>query len=75
MGVLFDCPELVARVPATLERDLDRNAYRVELSGERLAWVTREGVQQVRFATEPETSLCKRFHVGVLSLLPIEGLL
>jgi hypothetical protein len=61
--------------PLTLERDIDRNAYRLELAGDRLAWVTREGEEQVRFDSEPEASLWKRFKVGVLSWLPIERLL
>lgn len=75
MGVLFDCPELVARLPAKLERDLDRNAYRVELADDRLVWVTRESGREVRFDSEPEASLWKRFKVRMLSWLPIEGLL
>jgi len=49
MGVLFNCPALANRLPETTERDLDRNAYRVELDRNRLAWVTREGDKQVRY--------------------------
>jgi putative cardiolipin synthase len=75
MGVLFDCPGLAKRLPVNTERDIDRNAYRVELVGNRLEWVTREGNNQVRFDSEPETSLWKRIKVSVLSWLPIEGLL
>ena len=36
MGVLFNCPALAKRLPETTERDLDRNAYRVELDRNRL---------------------------------------
>ncbi|MFZ1219569.1 MAG: phospholipase D family protein, partial [Chthoniobacterales bacterium] len=36
MGVLFDCPLLAGRLPQVTERDLARNAYRVELSGNHL---------------------------------------
>jgi putative cardiolipin synthase len=75
MGVLFDCPEFAKRLPEKTERDIDRNAYRVELVGNRLEWVTREGNQEVRFNSEPATSLGKRIKVSVLSWLPIEGLL
>lgn len=75
MGVLFDCPELAKRLPETTERDIARNAYRVELVGDRLVWVTREGDKQVRFDSEPEVGFWKRFKVSVLKLLPIEGLL
>jgi putative cardiolipin synthase len=75
MGVLFDCPELAKLIPEMTERNLERNAYRVELTGRRLTWVTREGDRQVRFNSEPEASLKKRLKVRVLSWLPIEWLL
>jgi cardiolipin synthase C len=75
MGVLFDCPNLVAQLPTKLERSLDRNAYRVELVGNRLVWMTRESGKEVRFDSEPGTNLWKRLKVRMLSLLPIEGLL
>ena len=64
MGVLFDCPELVKRLAETTGRDIDRNAYRVELVGNRLRWVTREGEKQVRFDSEPEASPWKRIKVS-----------
>ena len=75
MGVLFNCPALAKRLPETTERDLDRNAYRVELDRNRLAWVTREGDKHVRYSSEPEASLWHRIQAQVLSWLPIEGLL
>src|SRR4029077_21216152 len=75
MGVLFDCPKLARRLPETLDRDMAQNAYRVELVGNRLGWVTREGGKEVRFSSEPEASIGKRIKVRVLSWLPIEGLL
>ncbi|MES2692939.1 MAG: phospholipase D family protein [Verrucomicrobiota bacterium] len=75
MGVLFDIPELAARLPATLERRIDHDAYRLELADGHLVWVTREGDTEVRYHSEPGASHWKRFKVGVLSLLPIEGLL
>ena len=75
MGVLFDCPALAKRLPEKTERDIDRNAYRVELVGNRLEWVTREGDKEVRYTPSPRPSLWKRIKVRVLSWLPIEGLL
>ena len=75
MGVLFDCPEFAKRLPVNTERDLDRNTYRVELVGNHLEWVTREGNKQVRFDSEPGASLGKRVKVTILSWLPIESLL
>jgi cardiolipin synthase C len=55
MGVLFDCPLLAKRLPAETERKLSRDAYRVELDGNRLIWVTREGDKEVRYHSEPDT--------------------
>ncbi|MES2920372.1 MAG: phospholipase D family protein [Verrucomicrobiota bacterium] len=75
MGVLFDCPELVKQLPETLELDMDRNMYRVELDGGRLVWVTREGDKEVRYTSEPEAGFSKRAKVQVLSWLPIEWML
>ena len=75
MGVFFNCPALARRLPETAERDLGRNAYRVELAGNRLVWVTREGNKQVRYDSEPDTGLWKRIKVQVISWLPIEWLL
>ena len=57
MGVLFDCPALAKRLPEETERDLASSAYRVELDGRRLVWVTREGDKEVRYTSEPDASL------------------
>jgi putative cardiolipin synthase len=75
MGVLFNCPALAKRLPETTERDLDRNAYHVELDHNHLTWVTREGDNYVRYNSEPKASLWNRIQAQVLSWLPIEGLL
>jgi putative cardiolipin synthase len=75
MGVLFDCPTLTKRLPEETERDLARNAYRVELEGNHLVWVTREGDKEVRYNSEPGASFLKRMKVQIFSCLPIEGLL
>ena len=75
MGVLFDCPDLVQRLPEATESNLAHTAYRVELDGRRLVWVAHEGDKEVRYKSEPKTSPRRRFKVRVLSLLPIEWLL
>jgi len=75
MGVLFHCPALAKRLPENTGRNLEHNAYRVELVGHRLEWVTREGDQKVRYYSEPETSLWKRVKAQMISWLPIEWLL
>jgi Phosphatidylserine/phosphatidylglycerophosphate/cardiolipin synthases and related enzymes len=75
MGVVFECPPLAKRLPEENESDLAHTAYRVELDGRRLVWVTHEGDTEVRHTSEPEASLRKRIKVKVLSLLPIEWML
>ena len=75
MGVLFDCPELVKRLPEETEADLAHTAYRLELDGGRLVWVTRERDKEVRYTSEPEAELRKRIKVWCLSWLPIEWML
>jgi len=47
----------------------------VELDGNRLIWVTREGDKEVRYHSEPDTDLMKRIKAQVISWLPIEWLL
>ena len=47
----------------------------MELDGNRLIWVTREGDKEVRYHSEPHTDLMKRIEAGVISWLPIEWLL
>ena len=75
MGVVFECPPLAKRLPEESESDLAHTAYRVELDGRRLVWVTHEGDTEVRYTSEPEASLRKRIKVQVLSWLPIEWML
>jgi putative cardiolipin synthase len=75
MGVLFDCPPLAKRLPEETERNLAHSAYRVELDGKRLVWVTREGDNEVRYTSEPDADFMKRLKAQVISWLPIEWLL
>lgn len=74
MGVLYECPALVKKLPEGMERNLERAAYHVELSGNRLTWTTLEKGKLVRYNSEP-ASAWKRFKVCLLSLLPIESML
>jgi cardiolipin synthase C len=75
MGVLFECPIVAKRLPEETESDLAHTAYRLELDGRRLVWVTHEGDTEVRYTSEPVASRWKRFKVQVLSWLPIEWML
>ena len=75
MGVVFDCPDLVQRLPEETELDLAHTAYRVELDGRRLVWVAHEGDTEVRYTTEPGQPAWTRLKVRMMSWLPIEWLL
>jgi putative cardiolipin synthase len=75
MGVLFDCPPVAKRLPEQTERNLLRNAYRLELDHHRLVWVTHEDGQEVRYTSEPDAGLMKRVKSQVIGWLPIEWLL
>ncbi len=75
MGVVFDCPPLAKRLPGETERELSRNAYRLELDGKRLIWVTSEAGKEVHYHSEPGAGRIKRIKAKVISWLPIEWLL
>jgi putative cardiolipin synthase len=75
MGVLFDCPQLAKRLPELTERNLAENAYRMELEGKRLVWVTHADGKEVRYYSEPDAGLMKRTKARVIGWLPIEWLL
>ena len=66
---------LAKRLPEQTERELPRNAYRVELDRHRLVWVTREGDKEVRYHSESDAGMMKRIKAQVISWLPIEWLL
>jgi putative cardiolipin synthase len=54
------------------------NSYRViletdtEMETERLVWITSIDGKEVRYYSEPETSLWRRFSVWLMGLLPAE---
>ena len=75
MGVVFDCPDLAKRLPEEIESHLAHTAWRVELAGGRLVWVTQEGGNEVRYTTEPDSTAWTRLKVKLMSWLPIEWLL
>jgi putative cardiolipin synthase len=75
MGAFLDSPVLAAGMPAALEPTLATEAYRLELQGNRLIWITQEGGREVRYYHDPATSLWRRLKTGLLGFLPIEGLL
>ena len=75
MGVFLDSQVLASKLPAAVEPILDTEAYRLALEGNRLVWITQEGGREVRYHHEPATSYWRRLKVGLMGILPIEGLL
>lgn len=80
IGVVFESPELAARLATGLEGELGQVAYRLEAVPPPggctecvgLRWVTQENGQTVRLTSEPDAGLGRRLTVVLLSLLPIE---
>ena len=75
MGVLFDCPPLAKRLPEETESDLAHTAYRVELDGRRLVWVTHEGDTGSALHVRARRQSVEALQGQVLSWLPIEWML
>jgi putative cardiolipin synthase len=75
MGVVMSSPELARRLPESVDPDLGDKAYRVQLEGRRLVWVTYKDGQEVRYHNEPEAGFWKRTKATVIGWLPIEGML
>jgi len=73
IGVLIDCAPLASRLPEKLGPALASEAYRVELKGNRLVWVTQEDGRDVRYYNEPATSFGRRVSTWLVGLLPIKG--
>jgi putative cardiolipin synthase len=73
IGVLIDCPALASRLPEMLGSVLATEAYRVELEGNRLVWVTYQDGKEVRYYHEPETSFGRRAMTFLVGLLPIKS--
>lgn len=77
--ILVESPELAAQVLDYMEEGiLPENSYRVMLEtnadtgAERLVWITEIDGEQVRYYTEPEVGLWRRFSTWFIGLFPIE---
>ena len=77
--VLVESPELAGQVLDYMEQGtLPENSYRVmlekdeETGAERLVWITETDGKEVRYYSEPEVGLWRRFSSWFMGLLPIE---
>jgi len=75
IGVLFENPQLASDLVTGLERRLPEVAYRVQFKPGTtdLEWLSREDGAEVRYESEPQASLGRRFSSWFLSWLPIES--
>jgi putative cardiolipin synthase len=77
--ILVESPELATQVMDYMEQGtLPENSYRVMLETdedtgiERLVWITEVDGEEVRYYSEPEVGLWRRFSTWFMGLLPIE---
>ena len=77
--ILVKSAELAAQVLAYMEAGIQpANSYRVILEPEtetrleRLVWITENDGEEVRYYSEPEVGLWKRFSAWFMGLLPVE---
>jgi putative cardiolipin synthase len=76
MGLVIASPELARQVAAAFDADIPRQSWEVRLAEDgSLYWIERTPSGEKRYDSEPGVGLLKRLGVGILSLLPIEGLL
>jgi len=82
IGLLIDSPEFASSLLDHFENRHDRAFYEVRLEpktprkpdGRRqLVWIEQKDGQEIRYATEPETTVWQRFSVGFISLFPVDS--
>jgi putative cardiolipin synthase len=77
--ILVESPALAAQVLAYMEEGIrPENSYRVmletdaETGSKRMVWITEIDGEEVRYYSEPEVGLWRRFSTWFMGLLPIE---
>ena len=73
MGVYFESPEFAESIARDFDEKAIVKAFKVELDGDDLVWVTQENGEELRFENEPNTSWWTRFSTGFLSIFVIES--
>lgn len=74
-GVVIDSSALATEVTRGVERDLAKDAWRVQLVENVLRWSGQQGGVTVVHEREPQAGLWLRLKTRVMSWLPLEGLL
>jgi len=79
--VVIDSAKFAAQILAYMETGIQpKNSYRLILESdksgtEQLVWITENDGDEVRYYSDPEVGLWRRFTTWLVSLLPIEHLL
>jgi putative cardiolipin synthase len=74
MGVYFESPQYAQEIAKSIDKEAMVKAYRVMLTeNDSLQWHTLEEGKEVRFNSEPETTLFQRIKVNLLSLIVPES--
>jgi putative cardiolipin synthase len=81
IGLLFESPEMASQAAAQFLAAVSASAYRLELvpveaaagASRHIEWIEKGNGPEVRFDTEPNAGIWRRFGVWFLSWLPIES--
>ncbi|MBB4844505.1 putative cardiolipin synthase [Paucibacter oligotrophus] len=77
LGLVLDSPALAGRLSGFFDQELSRQAYRLRLAddGQTLQWLEQTEQGLIVHDKEPGMGLLQGLGLGLLSLLPIDGLL
>ncbi len=80
IGLYLESEDIALEMNEWFDQNIDNVAFRLTLEAdargnEILVWYRKQGNEEIRYTTEPNTSFWRRFGVGFLKILPIESLL
>jgi len=76
MGFVIDSAAMAQRIAESFQTGIPQRSYEVRLSPEGdLYWIERNGTEETRHDTEPNTGFFKRLAVRLISILPIDWML
>ena len=76
MGFVIDSEAMAQRIAESFQTRIPQRSYEVRLSPEGdLYWIERNGTEETRHDTEPNTGFFKRLAVRLISILPLDWML
>ena len=73
IGVVLNSPKLATTIHQTMDRDIMKYAYRVELNDQdQLRWIKLENDQEIILPKEPRIKWWQRLGLKMITWLPIE---